>query len=91
VKSLSLNGVFQALTVSADLELIKSTQHPSSFAVNYKKGGQQGCWTLVTVTECIMKLGKICMSAEMLYIHRVSKILLFLSNKKNHLLGKFVY
>lgn len=44
-----------------------------------------------TVTECIMKLGKICMSAEMLYIHRVSKILLFLSNKKNHLLGKFVY
>lgn len=47
MKSLSLNGVFQALTVSADLELIKSTQHPSSFAVNYKKGGQQGCWTLV--------------------------------------------
>lgn len=44
-----------------------------------------------TVTKCIMKLGKICMSAEMLYIHRVSKILLFLSNKKNHLLGKFVY
>lgn len=31
----SLNGVFQALTVSADLELIKSTEHPPSFAVNY--------------------------------------------------------
>lgn len=29
-----------------------------------------------TVTEYIMKLGKIRMSAEVLYIHRVSKIIL---------------
>lgn len=42
-----------------------------------------------TVTEYIMKLGKIRMSEEVLYIHRVSKIIISLFNKKNHFLGKF--
>lgn len=92
----NLHGIFQELT--ADLELIKSRQQPSSLAVNYKtrKEGSKDVqhWSTCTPEPKLYGYriqkwnGKICMYAEELYIHSfhwAGKVLHFHFNKRNHL------